>query len=270
MDVVLVGLPGSGKTAVGRRLARRHDAEFIDLDSRIESDAGRRIPDIFADEGEAGFRARERRAVAGLGPANRSPDVRRVVATGGGTVVDPRNRWLLYRGRAAIWLDGRPEVIAQRLVRSPNVRPLIVGRDPIAAVRSLAADRARFYAAAIRVVGVTELPKVIDDVEERLGTGHPGATTLLAAETPVGRLRIGEAIAGRLLVEALERADARRAIVVSEPVAWAAAGEPIASAVIASGRTIELIELPTGEAAKQLAAIERAAGRLAAIHAERD
>ena len=55
MDLVLVGLPGTGKTAVGRRLARRHGAEFIDLDARIEAAAGRPIPAIFAEEGETGF-----------------------------------------------------------------------------------------------------------------------------------------------------------------------------------------------------------------------
>ena len=120
MDVVLVGLPGSGKSVVGRRLAKAHAAAFIDLDERIESAAGRTIPEIFADEGEAAFRALERAAIADLGPADPETDVRRVIATGGGAIVDPRNRWALYRGRTAVWLDGRPEVLAQRLRRSPQ------------------------------------------------------------------------------------------------------------------------------------------------------
>ena len=64
MDVVLIGLPGSGKSAVGRRLAARHGAEFIDLDEVIEREAGVRIPEIFEQEGEHGFRAREREAQA--------------------------------------------------------------------------------------------------------------------------------------------------------------------------------------------------------------
>src|SRR4029079_2207955 len=63
VDVVLVGLPGSGKTAVGRRLAHRHGAEFVDLDESIELADGRRIPQIFEDDGEAAFRALERAAV---------------------------------------------------------------------------------------------------------------------------------------------------------------------------------------------------------------
>src|SRR5262245_42746081 len=115
MDLVLVGLPGSGKSVVGKRLAHRHGATFIDLDERIERADGRSIPTIFAEDGEATFRALERAAVADLGPADPDPALQRIIATGGGTVVDPRNRWRLYRRRLTVWLDGRPEVLAQRL-----------------------------------------------------------------------------------------------------------------------------------------------------------
>src|ERR671919_1156138 len=101
MDIVLVGLPGSGKSVVGKRLAQRHGATFIDLDERIERDDGRPIPTIFAEDGEATFRALERRAVDDLGPADTERAIRRVIATGGGAVVDPRNRWGLYRGRSS-------------------------------------------------------------------------------------------------------------------------------------------------------------------------
>jgi 3-dehydroquinate synthetase len=268
MDVVLVGLPGSGKTAVGRRLARRHDATFIDLDERIETEAGRGIAEVFAEEGEVGFRARERRAVAELGPADASTSIRRVVATGGGAVIDPRNRWQLYRHRSAIWLDGRPDVIAARLRRSPFVRPLIVGRDPDVAVRSLAAERARYYAAAPRIDGGGELSQVIADVEAAVRRRGPG-TTLLAAETAIGRLRIGDGIAGAALVAALEAAAASRAIVVTEPEAWRAVGDRISTALREAGRSIEIIVLPTGEAAKRLDQVGAAANRLAELRAER-
>src|SRR5258705_5795752 len=110
MDIVLVGLPGSGKSAVGRRLAHRHDAAFVDLDELIERTSGRTIAEIFADQGEAAFRELERTAVASLGEADTAPGIRHVIATGGGAVVDPRNRWVLFRGRMPVWLDGRPEI----------------------------------------------------------------------------------------------------------------------------------------------------------------
>ena len=123
MDLVLVGLPGAGKSAVGRRVANRNGALFFDLDEQIEKAAGRTIPEIFAEDGEAAFRRLEREAVAALGPADPEPRIRRIISPGGGAVVDPRNRWALYRGRVPIWLDVRPEVLAQRLRRSPTARP---------------------------------------------------------------------------------------------------------------------------------------------------
>ena len=86
MDIVLVGLPGSGKSVVGKRLAHRHGATFIDLDGRIEQEDGRPIPRIFEEDGEEAFRVLERRAVADLGPPDPDPTLRRIVATGGGAV----------------------------------------------------------------------------------------------------------------------------------------------------------------------------------------
>ena len=81
-------------------------------------------------------------------------------------MVDPRNRWRLYRGRASVWLDGRPEVLAQRLRRSPHVRPLVQGRDPIGTIRDLGARRERFYAAAgLRLTGVQEVNHVVEAID---------------------------------------------------------------------------------------------------------
>lgn len=272
MDLVLVGLPGSGKSVVGRRLAHRHDATFIDLDERIERADGRSIPTIFAEDGEPAFRALERAAVADLGPADPDPAVRRVIASGGGATVDPRNRWALHHGRCPIWLDGRPEVLAQRLRRSPHVRPLVAGRDPIGAIRDLAARRERFYAAAtIRISGVAEVSGVVAAVEERLRVGvDVEATTLIRAATPIGRIVIGDGIAAAGVDEALRRLEARRAVLVSEPGAWAAIGGAIASELTELGWAVERVELPEGESAKRLAVLETAASALARLRVERD
>ena len=273
MDIVLVGLPGSGKSVIGKRLAQRHAATFIDLDEHIESTTGRSIPEIFADDGEATFRALERSAIADLGTADDAPDVRRVIATGGGAVVDPRNRWALYRDRASVWLDGRPEVLAQRLRRSPHVRPLVSGRDPIGTIRDLAARRERFYAAAhVQQSGVAEIHGVVDSIERRLPTAGAmatGGTTLLRASTPIGRIVLGDGILVEALATELAAARAPRAIFVSEPGAWDAVGERTAAALRDRGLPVERIVLPQGEAAKRLSVVETAASELAGLRVER-
>jgi shikimate kinase/3-dehydroquinate synthase len=274
MDIVLVGLPGSGKSVVGKRLAAKHGATFIDIDEQIERRDGRPIPTIFAEDGEAAFRLLERQAVADLGPPDTEPGVRRIVATGGGAVVDPRNRWALYRGRMSVWLDSRPEVLAQRLRRSIHVRPLITGRDPIGAIRDLAARRERFYAAAdIRIAGVAEVSTVVDAVEVRrrawVATGAH-ATSLVRLSTSLGRLVIGDGIAASSMRDALDRLEARRTIVVSEPGAWAAVGSALAAELTTEDRPLETVMLPQGEAAKRLAVIEAAASELARLRVGRD
>ncbi len=269
MEIVLIGLPGSGKSAVGRRLAAHHGATFVDLDEVIEHEAGVRIPEIFAEEGEAGFRTRERAAIQALGQPDDAPEIRRVIAPGGGAVVDPRNRWLLYRGRVPIWLDGRPEILAQRLRRSPNIRPLITGRDPIRALRDLTSSRSRFYGAATRVAGMTEVNSVVEAVEQAVPAAPTAGVLLLRAETVIGRIVLGEHIAGAMIVAELARLGAKRAIVVTEPGAWAATGAVIEEPIRAAGMDLELVALPQGEAAKRLAVVEQAASELSRLRVER-
>ncbi|NJD30107.1 MAG: bifunctional shikimate kinase/3-dehydroquinate synthase [Chloroflexi bacterium] len=277
MEVVLVGLPGSGKTAIGRRLAARHGALFVDLDATIEDAARARIPQIFEEEGEAGFRRRERAAVEALGPPDGGRDLRRVIAPGGGAIVDPRNRWRLFRGRLPVFLDVRPEVLAQRLRRSPNVRPLVVGRDPLRAIRDLAAARARFYGAAARIRGVAEPNAVVDAVDalvaaarKRSGEGRQRAgTALLRAATPIGQIALGSGIAAGATGEALRDVGARRAILVSEPGAWEHIGADLAKGLEADGWPVESVLLPQGEAAKRLSVVEDAARELARRRVER-
>jgi len=209
MDLVLVGLPGSGKSAVGRRIAQRHHAAFVDLDGLVERRAGKVVPDIFTEEGEAGFRRHEHEAVLSLGPADMDPELRRVIATGGGSVIDPRNRWLLYRGRFPIWLDGSPEILASRLARSIHVRPLVAGHDPAGTLRQLAADRHRFYAPALQISGTTNVEAIMRAIEARLGDRPSQAVTLLRADTAIGRVEIGQGIAAAAVDAALRRGEAR-------------------------------------------------------------
>jgi 3-dehydroquinate synthase len=269
VDLVLVGLPGSGKSAVGRRLASRHHATFVDLDELIERRVGKTVPAIFADEGEAGFRRHEREAVLSLGPADPDPELRRVIAAGGGTVIDPRNRWLLYRGRFPVWLDGAPEVLASRLVKSVYVRPLVAGRDALATLQQLAEDRRRFYAPALRISGMTRVDDIMRAVEGALSDGPSTAVTVLRADTAIGRVEIGYGIAATAVSAALTRGGARRAILLAEPRTWEVAGAGIAAHLAAEGWPVERILLPRGESAKRLHVVEDTCRALARLRVDR-
>ncbi len=287
MDLVLVGLPGSGKTAVGRRIASHHGAAFVDLDDEIEIAAGMSVAEIFETEGETGFRRRERAVVAALGPADAGGALRRVISPGGGAIVDPRNRWALFRGRHVAWLDVRPEVLAQRLRHSPVVRPLVQGGDSLGRIRALALTRERFYGAATRFNGVAEVGSVVGAIERFVadgppggtggtggiggtgGTGGIGGTTLVRTTTAIGEIVVGEGVAVGAVSTALRRLGARRAVIVSEPEAWAAAGEGVAAGLAADGWPVDRVMLPAGEAAKRLSVIEDAARQLARLRVER-
>jgi shikimate kinase/3-dehydroquinate synthase len=227
------------------------------------------IPEIFAAEGEAGFRRRERQAVMALGAADPGATLRRVISPGGGAVLDPRNRWSLFRGRVVAWLDVRPEVLAQRLRRSPAVRPLVQGGDPLGRIRALAVDRGRFYGAAHRVNGVAEVAGVVGAVERLLDAGPSPSTTLLRASTKIGEIIIGDGIAAAALGTVLRQLDARRAVIVTEPGAWAAFGEGVADRLRSDAWPVETVMLPAGEAAKRISVIEAAARELASLRVER-
>ncbi len=192
-----------------------------------------------------------------------------MISPGGGAVVNPRNRWTLYHGRLPVWLDVRPEVLGQRLRRSPNIRPLVQGGDPVGRIRQLAADRERFYGAAARVNGVVPLGAVIEAVEALVERGVPATTTLIRVATPIGQLVLGDGIAADAIGAALRAIGARRAVIVSEPGAWQAFGEPVAEELRAAGWPVETVMLPSGEAAKSIRVIEDAARALARLRVER-
>ncbi len=120
--VYLVGFMGAGKTTVGRALAKRLDWRFEDVDERIERAEGRDVAAIFRQSGEPYFRALERQALADLLPTRGV-----VVATGGGTPVDPANRALMARDGVVAWLDAPFTTVTGR-VPADGRRPLAANR----------------------------------------------------------------------------------------------------------------------------------------------
>lgn len=160
--VVLVGLPGAGKSVTGRRVARLLRRRFVDLDAVIERAAAMPIAAIFAAEGEAGFRARERAATAGL--ATRAPAV---IAPGGGWVLDPANVAALGDRATIVWLRVDPTEAVTRMGAGIARRPLLAGPDPVAALSALLAARAPRYAAvADHVVESAGVP--VDELARRV------------------------------------------------------------------------------------------------------
>jgi shikimate kinase len=142
--VLLTGPMGAGKSRVGRALASVLGFRFVDTDAEVEKAAGMKIAEIFAREGEAAFRAREREVLEAL------PTRRCVVALGGGAVVAPENRRVLAAKGRLVWLDARPETLASRVGNAVE-RPLLAGLDRagrIAKLAELRAARAEAYGAA--------------------------------------------------------------------------------------------------------------------------
>lgn len=154
--IVLVGLMGSGKTTVGRSLARRLDRPFVDSDELVESRTGRRVRDIFEHEGEASFRAIEREVLA---EALSAPEPA-VIAAAGGAVLAGENREALRRsGAPIVWLRAEPAVLVDRVAPSAATghRPLL-GDDPGRALAEMARTRAALYG---------EVATLAIDVDER-------------------------------------------------------------------------------------------------------
>lgn len=125
MRIFLVGYMGSGKTTLGRRLARLAGLSFIDLDKYIEERHCRTVQQLFAEEGEELFRRYERRA---LEEVSQFSDA--VVATGGGAPCFFDNMELMNHTGITLFLDISPAVLAARLIRSRTERPLIKGKSP--------------------------------------------------------------------------------------------------------------------------------------------
>jgi shikimate kinase len=137
--IVLVGLMGAGKSTVGRRLADKLGLPFVDADHEIEAAAGKTIPEIFADHGEAYFREGERKVIARLLDSGAA-----VLATGGGAYVNTETRNLIKLKGVSIWLKADLPLLMRRMSRRSN-RPLLKSDDPQAVMRRLIEERYPIY-----------------------------------------------------------------------------------------------------------------------------
>ena len=137
--VVLVGMMGAGKTAVGRTLAAQLGVPFRDSDHEIERAADRTIAEIFARDGERFFRRKESQVIARL--LDGSPTV---LSTGGGAFLSPENREMISRRGVSVWLDAGLDLLWAR-VRHKETRPLLRTPDPYATLSTLYRERVPVY-----------------------------------------------------------------------------------------------------------------------------
>jgi len=160
-NIILVGPMGSGKTAVGRSIARHLGRPFYDSDTEIVRRTGVDIPYIFEKEGEAGFREREREAIEALAALRGI-----VLATGGGAILLPANRRLLAQRGCVVYLETSVEQQAERVKQGRN-RPLLSNVDPATRLEELMAVRDPLYREIADITIATDgrrVKAVADDI----------------------------------------------------------------------------------------------------------
>jgi shikimate kinase len=158
--IILIGLPGSGKSTVGRQLARKLSASFMDSDHLIEQRLGCSIREYFEREGEVAFRDVEEAVLADAVSTHAHSNISTVLATGGGAVIRENNRLLLRGAGRVIYLRSSPEDLYKRLRHDRN-RPLLQGVDPMLRLKDLYAQRDPMYRETAHFQVETGRPSVI-------------------------------------------------------------------------------------------------------------
>jgi len=266
-SVVLVGMPGCGKSSIGRRLAAKLGLPFVDADTEIELAAGLPITEIFTRYGEPHFRDGERRVIARLlaGPPL-------VLATGGGAFTDARTRRAVAEsGALALWLRCTLPVLLRRVAGREH-RPLFLNRDPREVLERLMIERHPTFAEAKIIVDCTDEPPETTTrrVMEALDAHREPARMKVRLAERSYDILVGEGLlarAGALLAPVLP---ARRVVVVTDssvaPLHLPTLLGGLAEAGIA---VVTTIAVPPGEASKSFAQLERVVEAVLAAGADR-
>jgi shikimate kinase / 3-dehydroquinate synthase len=266
-SVVLVGMPGSGKSSIGRRLALRLGLPFLDADTEIEAAAGLPITEIFSRYGEPHFRDGERRVITRL---LAGPPV--VLATGGGAFADDRTRAAIRRsGAISVWLRCRLPVLMRR-VAGRDHRPMFLNADPAEVLQRLMTARHPLYAEADLVIQCTD--ESPDSTTRRVQEALEGWTPPARLPVTLGErsydIVVGEGLlerAGALLAPVLP---ARRVVVVTdENVAPLHLPTLRAGLEEAGFSTLAEIIVPAGEASKNFAVLQSVLEQMLTAGADR-
>ena len=138
-NIILIGFMGTGKSTIGFSLSKAVGYPLLDTDDLLTERAGKTVPEIFEEVGEAGFRKMESEVLSELAETDHA-----IISTGGGIVTVEANRKLLKELGYVVWLSASPETILSRTSRNRN-RPLLDTEDPLGTIRELMAQRREFY-----------------------------------------------------------------------------------------------------------------------------
>ena len=163
MNIVLIGYRCSGKTSVGKRLARKQGWLFVDTDDRLTEKAGRSVREIVADSGWEGFRRLERDVIQEVCGRNNT-----VIATGGGAVLDPANVAAMQKSGRVVWLKVSPQTVKERMLRDGNTvdqRPSLTVNNPYAEITEVLNSRIPSYEQAMDFSVDTEGRSILEVAE---------------------------------------------------------------------------------------------------------
>jgi shikimate kinase/3-dehydroquinate synthase len=265
--VWLLGMPGSGKSAAGLALAERLNLTFVDLDGEIERAAGRSVAEIFDEQGEAGFRVLESRALCTVAEGPPS-----VVATGGGAVLAEENRRAMRRAGVVLHLAVSAGEAESRLAVDPRPRPLL--GDPGAWSR-LAAERGPLYAEVADIDVWPEPGATPEQVADELAAAVSGVPPVISVPVAVAGRRpydvtVGAGILGMLRLRVPEAPSGGTGFVVADQRVSDLFLRPVALALEEAGWRPVHLPVPQGEQAKTLAVAEALYRQLAIREAQRD
>ncbi|MBV9784130.1 MAG: 3-dehydroquinate synthase [Acidisphaera sp.] len=264
-SIVLVGLMGAGKTAIGRRLAARIGLPFRDADAEIEQAAGCSIPELFARYGEPAFRDGERRVIRRLLGGERL-----VLATGGGAFIDPDIRAAIRREGVSIWLRCKLATLVRRVSGRSN-RPLLAGGNAAEILARLMVERHPVYAEADVVVDCTdEHPEITTGrVMEKLMAWEPPRRLPVKLAGSAYDVVVGEGLLGRagaLLAPVLPQ---RRAVVVTDETVGKLHLESLLAGLAETAIEARTVSVPAGETSKSLESYAGVVNALLAAGVER-
>ncbi len=281
-NIYITGFSGTGKTTVSRFVADRMGWRLVDTDDEIVRTAGRSIEDVFRSDGESRFREMEREALSIVAEGERQ-----VVSTGGGIVMDERNRRVMEGSGVVLCLEARPETIHRRLTREqddsagPIVRPMLVDDDPLIRISALKADRQPHYAQAHWTVSTDLLTpsEVADEVvrawrmlADHVGSGGSTETgdraAVVSASSGQYPIWVGWGLLGELGERAKRTIDPGTAYVITDDGARAH-GRKAQVSLEAAGVPCHLFVMPSGERSKSFEMAEQVYAWLAGLRAER-